>query len=305
MVSQERHGVISGAASGIGRALAVRIAREGWRLALVDLDATGMAETKRLVEQAGGSAECFVMDVGDRAAWRNLHAELAGRWPKLDLLVNNAGIAAAGETEKFSDEDWQATFDTNWWGVVYGCHEFIPWLKRNPAGGSILNTASLASFTAVPTCGAYCASKAAVLSFTETLYGELKPHKIGVTCFCPGFVPTNLLTGGHGRFQNEQLRRDGEYWMSWSNLTAEFVAEAAWRGVRKRKLYVISGARARICVRAKRYFPRFFHWMLAFFYGRSLTTSQAAAEAAPVVPAVPVAATLPVEAVSTAVGPEA
>ncbi len=294
MVTQERHGIITGAASGIGRALAVRIAREGWRLALVDINGEELEETKALVEQAGGAAECFVQDVGDRAAWRNMHAELASRWPKLDLLVNNAGIAAAGETELFTDEDWHAVFQTNWWGVVYGCHEFIPWLKRNPAGGNILNTASLASFTAVPTCGAYCASKAAVLSFSETLYGELKPYKIGVTCFCPGFVPTNLLKGG--RFQNEQLRHDGEYWMTWSNLTSEFVAEAAWRGVRKRKLYLISGARARLCVRVKRHFPRFFHWMLAFFYGRHVAAVQAAAEAAP---------TTPIEPIATPVAPEA
>ncbi|MCC7084220.1 MAG: SDR family NAD(P)-dependent oxidoreductase [Pirellulales bacterium] len=282
MASQERHGIITGAASGIGRALAVRIAREGWRLALVDINGLGLTETKSLVENAGGAAECFVQDVGDRAAWRTLHTELAQRWPKLDLLVNNAGIAAAGEAELFTDDDWQAVFQTNWWGVVYGCHELIPWLKRNPAGGNILNTASLASFTAVPTCAAYCSSKAAVLSFSEALYGELKPHKIGVTCFCPGFVPTNLLKGG--RFQNEQLRRDGEYWMTWTNLTSEYVAEAAWRGVRKRKLYVISGPRARICVRAKRYFPRFFHWMLAFFYGRHVAAAQEAAAAVPVEP---------------------
>jgi short-subunit dehydrogenase len=129
-----------------------------------------------------------------------------------------------------------------------------------------LNVSSLAAYTAVPTTGAYCASKSAVVSLTETMYGELKPFKIGATVCCPGFVPTNLLKGG--RFQNEQLRQDGQYWMQWSNLTSEFVAEQAWRGVRKRKLYVITGARARLCVRIKRYFPRFFHWALAFFYGR-------------------------------------
>jgi NAD(P)-dependent dehydrogenase (short-subunit alcohol dehydrogenase family) len=272
MSTAQLHGIITGAASGIGRALAIRISREPYRLALVDLNGAGLAETKSLVEQAGGSAECFVQDVGDRAAWRTLHADLAERWPRLDLLVNNAGIAAAGEAELFTDDDWYAVFQTNWWGVLYGCHEFIPWLKQNPSGGSILNVSSLAAFTAVPTTGAYCASKAAVVSFSETLYGELKPFKIGVTVSCPGFVPTNLLKGG--RFQNEQLRRDGEYWMTWSNLTAEFVADQAWRAVRKRKLYAITGARARLCVRAKRYFPRFFHWALAFFYNRHATAQQ-------------------------------
>ncbi|HEY2881509.1 MAG TPA: SDR family NAD(P)-dependent oxidoreductase [Pirellulales bacterium] len=273
--ASQKYGIITGAASGIGRELAVLIAREGWRLALVDINGEGLAETKKLVEQAGGTAECFVQDVGDRAAWRALHAELKQRWPQLDLLVNNAGIAAAGEVELFTDDDWQAVFQTNWWGVLYGCHEFIPWLKQNPAGASILNTSSLAAYTAVPTCAAYCASKAAVVSFSETLYGELKAHNIGVTVFCPGFVPTNLLKGG--RFQNEQLRRDGEYWMTWTKLTADFVAKEAWRAVRKRKLYIITGARARVCVRAKRWFPRFFHFWLAFFYGRRLTTSSTAA----------------------------
>jgi NAD(P)-dependent dehydrogenase (short-subunit alcohol dehydrogenase family) len=278
----QKHGIITGAASGIGRALSILIAREGWRLALVDLNAEGLAETKTLVEKAGGAAECFVQDVGDRAAWRTLHADLAQRWPQLDLLVNNAGIAAAGETELFTDDDWSAVFQTNWWGVLYGCHEFISWLKQNPAGANILNVSSLAAFTSVPLTGAYCTSKAAVVSLTETLYGELKPHKIGATVCCPGFVPTNIMKGG--RFQNEQLRRDGEYWLTWSNLTAEFVAEQAWRGVRKRKLYVITGARARVCVRAKRYIPRFFHWALAFFYSRYAAAKQKAAAIAPAEP---------------------
>jgi NAD(P)-dependent dehydrogenase (short-subunit alcohol dehydrogenase family) len=277
MVTSQKHGIITGAASGIGRALAVLIAREGWRLALVDLNGEGLAETKKLVEQAGGTAECFVQDVGDREAWRTLHAELTQRWPGLDLLVNNAGIAAAGDTELFTDDDWAAVFQTNWWGVQYGCHEFIPWLKQNLSGGSILNVASLAAYTAVPSTGAYTASKAAVVAFSETLYGELKPFKIGVSVSCPGFVPTNLLKGG--RFQNEQLRRDGEYWMTWSNLTADFVAAEAWRAVRKRRLYAISGARARMCVRVKRYFPRFFHWALALINARGVATKKVAADA--------------------------
>jgi NAD(P)-dependent dehydrogenase (short-subunit alcohol dehydrogenase family) len=285
MNQPQRYGIITGAASGIGRALAVRIAREGWRLALVDLNAPGMAETKSLVEQAGGAAECFVQDVGDRAAWRTLHADLAQHWPQLDLLVNNAGIAAAGDVDLFTDDDWSAVFQTNWWGALYGCHEMIPWLKQNSSGGSILNVSSLAAFTAVPTTAAYCASKAAVVSLSETLYGELKPLNIGVTVSCPGFVPTHLLEGG--RFQNEQLRRDGQYWMQWSNLTADYVADQAWRGVKKHKLYVITGARARLCVRAKRYFPRFFHRALAFFYGRHLTTGAPVA-----VPAEPVGTSL-------------
>jgi NAD(P)-dependent dehydrogenase (short-subunit alcohol dehydrogenase family) len=281
MSSTQLYGIITGAASGIGRALAIRIAREGYRLALVDLNADGLAQTKSLVQQAGGDAECFVQNVGDRAAWRALHANLTQHWPRLDLLVNNAGIAAAGETDLFTDDDWYAVFQTNWWGVLFGCHEFIPWLKQNPSGGSILNVSSLAAFTAVPATGAYCASKAAVVSFSETLYGELKPYKIGVSVSCPGFVPTNLLKGSLGRFQNEKLRQDGEYWMTWSNLTAEFVADQAWRGVKKRKLYVITGARARVCVRAKRYFPRFFHWALAFFYGRHAAAEKAAAGTSP------------------------
>jgi short-subunit dehydrogenase len=272
MSTAQLYGIITGAASGIGRALAIRIAREGWRLALVDLNADGLRETKSLVEQAGGAAECFIQDVGDRPAWRTLHADLAQRWPGLDLLINNAGIAAAGETELFTDDDWYAVFQTNWWGVLYGCHEFIPWLKQNPSGAHILNISSLDAFTAVPSTGAYCASKAAVLSFSETLYGELMPYNIGVSVSCPGFVPTNILNGG--RFQNEQLRQDGKYWMTWSNLTAEFVADQAWRGVRKRKLYIITGARARVCARVKRYSPRFFHRALAFFYGRHLVAVQ-------------------------------
>jgi len=253
---RRRHALITGAASGIGRALAVRLGRDGWHVAICDLDHDGSRETVALVEQAGGTAQAERLDVTLPAEWESLRGRLRQQWEQIDLVVNNAGVSGAGEVGSFPLADWRWILDVNLFGVIHGCHYFVDWLVENPHGGHIINTASMAATVSAPTMGGYNVSKAAVVSLSETLYAELRHRGVGVTVLCPGFVPTNLLA--NGRWHRQSFREQAERLFAESRLTADDVAEATLRAMRRRKLYVVLPLRGRIFWRLKRLMPQGF-----------------------------------------------
>ena len=261
---QARTAIITGAASGLGRAIAVRLAREGWQMALVDLDRQLAEETLRLVEAAGGAGVVETLDVSDADAWNSLVEKLNGQWPQLDLLVNNAGVCGAGDVGEFPLENWRWLLGVNLHGVIYGCHACLPWLKQNPHGAHIINTASIAAFLAGPTMGAYNVAKSGVLALSETMYVELQPQGIGVTVVCPGFFQTNLLETG--RFESPLSRKIAAAYMRKASFTADDVAQAAVSAMQRQQFYVVVGWRARWLWRWKRAMPRTFlrrvsrHW---------------------------------------------
>lgn len=256
MSESRRHAVITGAASGLGRALAVRLGRDGWHVAVCDVDEDRARETVSLVERAGGTAQAERLDVTRPADWEALRDRLRGGWERIDLLVNNAGVSGAGEVGRFPLDDWRWILDVNLFGVINGCHYFVDWLAENPRGSHIVNTASMAAVVSAPTMGGYSASKAAVVSLSETLYAELLHRGVGVTVLCPGFVRTNLLDGG--RWQRPALQASARRYFARSRMTAEDVAEATLRAIRRRRLYVVVPLRGRVVWRLKRLMPRWF-----------------------------------------------
>ncbi|MCG8584205.1 MAG: SDR family NAD(P)-dependent oxidoreductase [Pirellulales bacterium] len=239
----------------------MRLASDGWNLLLADIDAEHNNETIRLVAEAGGTAEAVELDVADHEAWVRLEQQLRDRWPQLDLLVNNAGVAAQGEVGEFPLDDWHWVLSTNLHGTIYGCHTFVPWLKQNPSGAHIINTASFAAFVSAPSMGAYGVAKAGVVSLSETLYGELRQHNVGVTVVCPSFFETRLLD--RGKFREDSVKQMAADLSKYTRLTAETVADAAIRGMQRKKLYVVLRRRARWYWRAKRMLPAWFHKTLA------------------------------------------
>lgn len=254
MPDERKNAVVTGAASGLGRAIAVRLARDGWRIALVDVNNAGNEETLRLVRAARGDGLTHHMDVSQAAAWEQLRDKLRGQWQRLDLLVNNAGVAGSGEVGSYSIENWQWILGINLHAGIYGCHYFIPWLKENPAGAHIINTASLAAMAAKPGMAGYNVAKAGMLSLSETLYGELKPHNVGVTVICPAFFQTNLLNEG----RLEKYDKDfAAKMMKDAPFTAADVAEEAIRAMRDGRLYVVMPRQGRTFWRLKRFFPMY------------------------------------------------
>ncbi|KAA1426385.1 SDR family NAD(P)-dependent oxidoreductase [Nocardioides antri] len=189
------HAVVTGAGSGIGRAFALELAKRGGQVVCADLDETTAKETVLLVEQAGGDAIAVACDVAVEDDVRRLSVT-AGSWlGRVDLVVNNAGIGAGGlPVGEAPLGDWQRALGVNLWGVIHGCHVFVPLLREQGRGG-IINVASAAGFTAAPRMAAYNVSKAGVVSLSETLAAELAGTGVAVTVLCPTFVRTNIFGG--------------------------------------------------------------------------------------------------------------
>lgn len=256
MPADRRNAIVTGSAGGLGRALAFRLAREGWRIALVDIDEERNRETLAAVVAAGGEGRCERVDVVDPAQWQSLHDRLRADWPTLDLLINNAGIAGAGDVGEFPLASWERMLAVNLRSTIHGCHTFAAWLKENPRGAHVVNTASFAAFACFPGMAAYNVTKAGVLALSETLRCEWGPHRIGVTVVCPGFFPTGLLQSA--LMQTQQQRDFAEQAMRESSISADDVAAAALEAVARNQLYVVLPARPRLFWRLKRFVPRWF-----------------------------------------------
>lgn len=265
--SDAKTAVVTGSAGTLGRAFAVRLAREGRRLALVDFNEPGNLETLRLVEAAGGTATVEMCDVRDPAAWNALHDRLRARWTHLDLLVNNAGVAGAGAMGEFPLDDWQWVLDTNLRSVVLGCHTFARWLRENPAGSQVINVASLAAFAALPSMGAYNVAKAGVMALSETLRTEWKAAGVSVTVVCPGFFPSGLVTAA--RMMTDEQRNFTQRAMDEAGFTADDVAAAALHGAERGRMYVLLPRKARVLWRIKRWFPRLYLRLIANRYRKA------------------------------------
>ncbi len=189
--------VVTGAGSGIGRATAVRLAREGASIIVADLDNTGGRETAGRIAAAGGAATAVHADVTRETDARRMLATAEERYGGLDILCNNAGITTGtlDFTQATSDQ-WQRVIDVNLRAVILGTHLALPLLRRR-GGGAIVHTASLAAFVGFPPDPVYAATKAGVVLFTHSL-GALAAEGIRVNCVCPGVVNTPMLQRAQG-----------------------------------------------------------------------------------------------------------
>ncbi|MCE0780880.1 SDR family oxidoreductase [Pseudomonas sp. NMI542_15] len=188
--------MITGAGSGLGREIALRWAREGWRVALADVNEAGLRETLELVRAAGGDGffqRCDVRDYSQLTAMAQACTEQLGG---IDVIVNNAGVASGGFFAELSLEDWDWQIAVNLMGVVKGCKAFLPLLERSK--GRIINIASMAALMQGPGMSNYNVAKAGVLALSESLLVELRQLEVAVHVVCPSFFQTNLLDSFRG-----------------------------------------------------------------------------------------------------------
>lgn len=244
---------ITGAGSGIGRALALQLAREGCHLALSDVQEIDLHSTAKLVSTYGVQVTTTVMDVSDRFAMIRWADAVVRDHKQVNLVFNNAGVAMGGFAETVSRSDFEWIMNINFWGVVWGTQAFLPHLKRS-GEGHVVNTSSMSGIFATPTQSAYCASKFAVRGFTEALRQELDMEKCGVsvTCVHPGAIRTSIArsakmdasmqirTGG----QSEQARARFDRMLNLT--TAEKAAEQILAGVRRNQRQVLVGIDAHV-----------------------------------------------------------
>jgi NAD(P)-dependent dehydrogenase (short-subunit alcohol dehydrogenase family) len=192
--------VVTGAASGIGRELALACAREGAHLVLADLDEKGLAETARMLP-AGCESIQARCDVSKASDLENLAQRTYDKYDAAHVVFNNAGVAVAGPVWSAPLDEWKWVLDVNLMGVVHGIHAFVPRMLERKTEGHIVNTASVAGLLSVPGSGVYCASKHAVVSLSECLHHDLRMAKslIGVSVLCPAWVSTGIHNSERSR----------------------------------------------------------------------------------------------------------
>jgi NAD(P)-dependent dehydrogenase (short-subunit alcohol dehydrogenase family) len=235
--------VITGAGSGIGRALALKLADRGARLALSDWNTDGLGETAALVkEQSGTEPRTDKLDVRDRAAMSAYAASVAEEFGVVNVVINNAGVALHGDFQDVTYEQFEWIMDVDFWGVVQGTKEFLSHLIES-GDGHVVNISSLFGLLGIPGQTAYNSAKFAVRGFTEALRQEMlvSGHKVGVTCVHPGGIKTGIARSAQVAGPGHQASFAEFFDKHLARTTADKAADEIIDGILKKKARVVIG----------------------------------------------------------------
>ena len=247
--------VVTGAASGIGAALAGTLAQRGCNLAMADLNAAGLREAAARARSRGVRVSEHQLDVADADAVAALPEAVLAEHGRVGVLVNNAGVALGGRFEQVSPEDFEWLFSINFWGVVRMTRAFLPILRREETA-QLVNLSSIFGIIAPPGQVAYAASKFAVRGFSEALRHELENSPIGVTVIHPGGVRTAVATSArHAGMTEAEAAEAAKVSQALLHLSPEAAAERITRGVERREKRVIVGRDAQQVAFIQRLFP--------------------------------------------------
>ncbi len=255
--------LITGAGSGIGQSTALAFAGAGARILAVDIREDGLAETQRMIQSTDGYCDTYLADVGDEKSMQQLADDVHRQQGQLDVLVNNAGIGAAGRFLDTTSETCERVLRINLKGVMNGCRVFLPEMVRRGKGGHVVNLASMAAYFPAPDMPIYNASKYAVLGFSESLRADMKDHGIGVSAICPGVVHTNIvktstIEGPASAWQDKAV----EFYRK-RNYLPEGVARAILKAVRKNVAVMPVTPEAWVMYYLKRWFPALTRFLAA------------------------------------------
>ncbi len=233
----DKHAVVTGAASGIGLALAKELVARHCHVALVDKSPDVNTVSAEL-RATGVRVSTHVADVSVPADWRRIVSEIEAVHGKAQLLINNAGVSISGRFEDVNQSDMEWLFGVNYWGVVHGCREFLPMLKAQPEA-HIVNVCSSFAWLGVSGKSAYASSKAAVRAFSESLRAELTDTSVGVTLLFPGAVATQIVR--NGRSISESQKNAEDHFLRSRSGSPERMAKRCLDGVLKNKPRVLVG----------------------------------------------------------------
>jgi NAD(P)-dependent dehydrogenase (short-subunit alcohol dehydrogenase family) len=248
----ERRVVITGAGSGLGQALALRYARAGDRVACVDLSTERSEVTRTMLPGDGHLA--LAADVGSDEAMEQLRDRVLSEWDRVDVLINNAGIASGGSMIETTMEEWRRLLEVDLLSVVRGCRMFLPGMLQ--AGkGQILSTASFAGLAGAPGVMSYGVAKAGVVALSEQLRAEVQHKGIRVGVICPSFFRTNLCDTAIG---SERVRHLAVKMMDNSPDTIDSVADKVFADAERGRFLIIPTRDEPMRWRIKRWFPEFY-----------------------------------------------
>lgn len=255
---QQKVAVITGGASGIGYSTAQALAREGAKLVLADVEEEVLERGTRQLREAGADVIGVLTDVGEKAQVEALAEQAWGRYGRVDIVFNNAGIALGGATQDASHADWEWSIRVNLWGPIHGVEVFVPRMIAQREGGHVLFTASFAGLASNRNLGPYCVTKFGVVALAECLQKDLREHGIDVSVLAPMRVTSNIdfskrnrpaALGGPSNealFSKEELEQ-----LSGREISSESVAELVLAGMRRGDLYIHTHAEAKPFLRRR------------------------------------------------------
>ncbi len=251
---KDKVAVITGAGSGIGRALAVELAAQGCKLALCDWNDAALNETRLMAGAKGPAVIATPFDVSSREDMRNFAVEVIEAFGAVDIVVNNAGLTLMQKSiEKLTYDDFEKVWKVNLWGVLHGTKEFLPYLKQRPEA-ALVNVASIFSTSAYPYQGPYTASKFAVRGLTEALRQELAGTSVTTTVVMPGGIKTNIVLNIE-ESNTEAKAKFAARFDKAAKTSAEEAARCIVTGIRNKKPRVLIGSDARLMDILVRLFP--------------------------------------------------
>ena len=235
--------VVTGAASGIGNAVATRLAQEGMKVVLADVEEGPLADAEKKLADAGATVLAVPTDVTKGDQVDALAAKTFEAFGTAHVVHNNAGVATGGPMWTLTEADWQWVLGVNLWGVIHGLEAFLPRMLAQKEPAHIVNTASMAGLVATRGLGIYNTSKYAVVGLSETLAKDLKPYNIGVSVLCPMGVSTRIRASERTRpahLKNDAPSRAEPVELMGRSLPPEAVAEMVLRAILGDELYVIT-----------------------------------------------------------------
>jgi NAD(P)-dependent dehydrogenase (short-subunit alcohol dehydrogenase family) len=247
-----RTAVVTGGASGIGRAMADRFAQEGVKIVLADIEQSALDRAVSEMQAAGAKVIGVKTDVSDYAQVEALAQRTLEAFGAVHIVCNNAGVSCeAAPSWEMTDQDWRWVINVNLWGVIHGIRAFVPIMIRQDDEGHVINTASLAGLVAMPTVAPYHATKFAVVATSESLYQEFLARKLKLraSVLCPAWVKTNILDSERNRptdLRNENgkpgstLKAQMRDLIQAEGLDPAFVADKVFEAVRDEQLYILT-----------------------------------------------------------------
>lgn len=250
--------IVTGAGSGIGKALALQLARRGAHVAVTDIQEDRLEPVKQELLSLGVRAEAYKVDHADEQAVSEFYEQYTAQWGRADIMCLNAGVAAVGAIQDLTLDDWKWNLGVNLWGPIFMVNKFIPSMIKAGSGG-ILFTVSVAGFSAPPGVAPYATSKHGLIGFAESLKAEMKQYNIHVCALCPGFVNTNIACGARVNIDEsrkpEKLDKWKKFYVSFG-ANPERVAKDGLKGLAKNRLIQPSTYHAWLAYYSKRFIPR-------------------------------------------------
>jgi len=260
----DRIAVVTGGASGLGRAMAARFAREGMKIVLADIEADALNATLREFQDAGHDAIAVQCDVSKADDVEALADKTLEKFGAVHIVCNNAGVAPGGLVWEHSVEDWEWAMGPNVWGVIHGVRVFTPIMLKQNSEAHIVNTASVAGLLTLPGMGVYCVTKHAVVSLSECLHHDLVAQSDKVRCsvLCPAYVPTRIAESernrpGHLKSDRPKTQEDVHreenmrHAVESGRISADQVADAVFDAIREERFYILTHQRIKPAIETR------------------------------------------------------